>query len=220
MIEAALRSTRRAMLSAFGALGFVTVLGGGAFAQTAGAQVPVAELMQPGPLGDRVLGDANAPVTIVEYASLTCIHCANFHNETLPAIKTKYVDTGKVKIVFREFPFDPLATAASMLARCAPEQRYWPMLDLFFKTQDVWARSDKPLDALLVLARQAGFTQESFEACLKNQSVYDGINAMRKRGSETFAVNSTPTLFVNGQRMTGNRSIEEMEKMIEPLLPK
>jgi protein-disulfide isomerase len=209
---------RRTVLAGFAALGLAASLP--ALAQNAPATVPLADLMVAGPLGDKVLGDEKAPVTIVEYASLTCSHCAAFHNETLPAIKTKYVDTGKVRLILREFPFDPLATAASMLARCAPEQRYWPLIDAFFKTQDTWARSDKPLDSLLVLARQAGFTQETFEACLKNQSVYDGINAVRKRGTEMLRVDSTPTFFINGQRLTGNRSIAEMEKVIDALLPK
>lgn len=179
-----------------------------------------AGLLTPGPLGDKILGKADAPVTIVEYASLTCIHCANFHNDTLPALKEKFIETGKVRLIFREFPFDPLSTAASMLARCAPEPRYFPLVELFFKTQQAWAASEKPLDEMLGIARQAGFTQESFDACLKNQSVYDGLNAQRKAGSDTFGVSSTPTFFINGEKKSGNLSIAEMEKAIEPHLKK
>jgi protein-disulfide isomerase len=218
MLTSGLSLGRRALLAGIAMIGVAASLP--AQAQTAPATTPLADLMVAGPLGDRVMGDAKAPVTIVEYASLTCGHCAAFHVETLPEIKTKYVDTGKVRIILREFPFDPLATAASMLARCAPEQRYWPMIDVFFKTQDVWARSERPLDALLVLARQAGFTQETFEACLKNQSVYDGINAAKQRGADLLKVNSTPTFFINGQRVTGNRSVAEMEKLIDAAMPK
>lgn len=182
------------------------------------ANVDMAALLKPGPLGDRVLGKADAPVTIVEYASLTCSHCAAFHTETMPMVKEKLIETGKVRFIFREFPFDSLATAASMLARCTSEQRYFPLLDLFFKRQESWARSQKPLDELLGLARQAGFTQESFEACLKNQSVYEGINSVKQQAMDVYKVDSTPTFFVNGVKKSGNMSFEQVEKLIEPFL--
>lgn len=187
-------------------------------ASAQGRKPDTTTLMQPGPLGDRVVGKTDAPVTIVEYASFTCSHCANFHTGTYPALKAKYIDTGKVKLVFREFPLDPLSTAASMMARCAPEQRYFPIADVLFKTQQQWAMSDKPLDELIAIARQAGFTQESFEACLKDQKVYDALNEVKKRGAETFGVNSTPTFFVNGEMKRGNMTIEEFDKVLEPLL--
>jgi len=215
----AFRSSRRFMLAGFAALG-LAFSSAAALAQAASPTVSIADLMVAGPLGDKSMGDEKAPVTIVEYASLTCIHCSNFHNEVVPQLKAKYIESGKVRLIFREFPFDPLSTAASMLARCAPEARYWPMIDVFYRSFDSWTRAEKPLDAMLAIARQAGFTQESFEACLKNQSVYDGINAQRKRGSEVLGVSSTPTLFINGQRVVGGRSIEELEKIIEPLLNK
>lgn len=182
--------------------------------------VPLKDLMQAGPLGDRVLGKADAPVTIVEYASFTCVHCASFHLNTMPAFKEKYVDTGKVKLIFREFPFDAMATAMSMLARCATTERYYPLVDLFFRRQEAIMTSQKPLEELQSAARLAGFTQESFEACLKNQSIYDGVNAAKKHGAETLGVNSTPTFFINGTRVSGNQSIAELDKLLEPLLPK
>jgi protein-disulfide isomerase len=175
-------------------------------------------LLQAGPLGDKVLGKDDAPVTIIEYASLTCGHCANFHTRTFPALKEKYIDTGKVRMIFREFPLDPLSTAASMMARCSSEQRYFPLVTMLFQQLPQWAGSDKPLDALLAIARQAGFTQESFEACLKNQSVYDGLNTAKKRGAEVHGVNSTPTFFINGQIRRGDMSIEDLDKVLEPLL--
>ena len=175
-------------------------------------------LLQAGPLGDKVLGKDDAPVTIIEYASLTCGHCANFHTRTFPALKEKYIDTGKVRMIFREFPLDPLSTAASMMARCSSEQRYFPLVTMLFQQLPQWAGSDKPLDALLAIARQAGFTQESFEACLKNQSVYDGLNTAKKRGAEVHGVKSTPTFFINGQIRRGDMSIEDLDKVLEPLL--
>jgi protein-disulfide isomerase len=177
-------------------------------------------LLNAGPLGDKVLGKPDAPVTIVEYASFTCSHCADFHLNSFKALKEKYIDTGKVRFIFREFPLDPLSTAASMMARCAPDQRYFPLADMLFSQQREWAGSDKPLDDLLAIARQAGFTQESFEACLKNQAIYDGINAAKRAGVDQHGVNSTPTFFINGQKKVGNTTIEAFDALIEPLLAK
>lgn len=194
---------------------------GSGTAQAAPAAKPdMAKLLEAGPLGDKILGKADAPVTIVEYASLTCSHCADFHANTFKTLKEKYIETGKVRMIFREFPLDPLSTAASMMARCAPETRYFPLVDVLFSQQKNWAMSEKPLDSLLAIARQAGFTQESFEACLKNQSIYDGLNEAKKRGVEGHGVNSTPTFFINGEIRRGNMSVEDLEKLLAPHLPK
>jgi protein-disulfide isomerase len=176
------------------------------------------ELATPGPLGDIAQGPADAKVTIIEYASLTCSHCAAFHRDTYPVLKSRYIDTGKVRYVLREFPLDPLATAGFMLARCDGEQKYYPIVDLLFQQQRAWTATDKPLDALRQMMRQAGFSQEKFDACLKDQKVYDAINAVKNRGMETFKVDSTPTFFINGQRYPGNMSIDEIEKIIKPIL--
>jgi protein-disulfide isomerase len=182
------------------------------------AQGPsVEELMRPGPLPDLVLGKADAPVTIVEYASMTCPHCANFHKTTYPALKSKYIDTGKVRFIFREFPLDDLAVAASMLARCAGAEKSMALIDVLFASQDKWAVRD-PVPALLQIAKQAGFTQASFDECLKDQKLYNNILAMRERGSKEFKVESTPTLFVNGKLQKGGATIEELDKLIQPLL--
>jgi protein-disulfide isomerase len=212
---------RRSTLKAIVALALPLMFAAPAsvFAQ-ASDTAPLKDLMQAGPLGDRVLGKDDAPVTIVEYASFTCVHCANFHINNLPAFKEKYIDTGKAKLIFREFPFDAMATAMSMLARCTPSERYYPLVDLFFRRQEAIMTSQKPLDELQAAARLAGFTQESFEACLKNQSIYDGVNAVKKHGAETLGVNSTPTFFINGKRVSGNQSIADLDKLLEPLLPK
>jgi len=181
------------------------------------AQGPsVEELMRPGPLPDLVLGKADAPVTIVEYASMTCPHCANFHKTTYPALKSKYIDTGKVRFIFREFPLDDLAVAASMLARCAGAEKSMALIDVLFASQDKWAVRD-PVPALLQIAKQAGFTQASFDECLKDQKLYNDILAMRERGSKEFKVESTPTLFVNGKLQKGGATIEELDELIQPL---
>ena len=175
------------------------------------------ELMRPGALPDLVLGKADAPVTIIEYASMTCPHCANFHKTTYPALKTKYIETGKVRFIFREFPLDDLAVAASMLARCAGGEKSMALIDVLFASQDKWATRD-PIPALLQIAKQAGFTQASFDTCLKDQKLYNDILAVRERGSKEFKVESTPTLFVNGKLQKGGATIEELEKLIQPLL--
>jgi len=171
-----------------------------------------------GPLGDVVLGDKDAKVTIYEYASLTCSHCAAFHADVWPKLKANYVDTGKVRFILREFPLDPLAVAGFMLSRCNGNDRYYPITDLLFSTQKTWAYADKPAEALQTLMRQAGFTQESFEACLKNQSIYDAVLQVRSRGGKEFQIDATPTFFINGQMYRGAMTIEELDKAIVALL--
>ncbi|MET1414028.1 DsbA family protein [Roseibium sp. HPY-6] len=182
-----------------------------AFAQS----VDVDELMVPGPLGDKILGDENAPVTVVEYASMTCGHCANFHNRTWKPLKEQYVDTGKVRFVFREFPLDPVSAAAFMLARCAPAENYFEIVDTMFENQRAWAFTDNPYNSLLDFSKQIGFTQESFEECLTNQGLLDAVNAVRDRAANEFGVNSTPTFFINGARHPGAMSIEQMGALID-----
>jgi protein-disulfide isomerase len=180
--------------------------------------VSPADLAVPGPLGDVALGPADAKVTIIEYASMTCPHCAAFHQETWPELKKRWVDTGKVRFVLREFPLDPLATAGFMLARCDGETKYYPIVDLLFSQQRAWAYAERPLDALRQMMKQAGFSQEKFDSCLKDQKLYDAVNAVKNRGMDVFKVESTPTFFINGQRHPGNLSIDEIEKVIKPIL--
>jgi protein-disulfide isomerase len=207
---------RRAFAGASAALGFSGLLP--AFAQATSETYPADELSVAGPLGDKPLGNANAPVKIYEYASMTCGHCATFHAEGFKVLKDKYIDAGKAFYVLREFPLDPLAAAGFMLAHCSGDGKYHPMVDLLFAQQRGWTQTDKPVDALLSLWRQAGFAQESFETCLKNQSIYDGVNAVRQRGVEKFKVDSTPTFFINGRKYKGALSPKELEDIIEPLL--
>lgn len=217
--------SRRALLVALsaGALGaslaFAPHL---ALAQSKGpAEVPVAELMKPGPRGDLTLGPADAKVTVVEYASMTCGHCAHFAKDVWPELKKKYVDSGKVRFVFREFPLDNLAAAASMLARCAGGDKTFPLIEILFEKQSDWAFSEgNPVPKLFEIAKQAGFTQESFDKCLTDQKLLDDITAGRTRASDVFGVSATPTFFVNGKRLQGTPTIAAFDKMIEPLLAK
>lgn len=171
-------------------------------------------LMEPGPLGEIALGDPEAPNTVIEYASMTCSHCAAFHKNTWPAFKEKYVDTGKVYFVLREYPLDALATAAFMLARCAPKERYFPLIGLMFDRQPEWAFTDNPKEALLTFVRQAGFTEESFNACLSNREIQDGVLAVKTRASNDFGVSSTPTFFINGEMKRGELSIEDIDEIL------
>ncbi|CUA94708.1 DsbA family protein [Pannonibacter indicus] len=205
--------TRRQLLASAAATTFAAALATSvpAVAQSA----DVAKLMEPGPLGDMVLGNEDAPVTIIEYASLTCGHCANFHKNTLPELKKQYIDTGKAKMIMREFPLDPVASGGFMLARCAPQDKYFDVLSAMFADQRSWAFTQDPYNAMLNFSKQLGFTQESFEACLGNQQLLDGITAVQERASKEFGVNSTPTFFVNGERIVGASSFDEFAKVIE-----
>ncbi len=184
--------------------------------------VPEADLMKPEALPDRVMGDANAPVTIVEYASMTCPHCAHFQETTVPQLKKEYIDPGKAKYMLREFPLDDLAAAAFMLARCSGELdsgRYYALVDTLFAKQNTWA-VQQPIPPLMAIAKQAGFTEQSFNACLNNQKLLDNIEAVRERAVKQFQVNSTPTFFINGQKYVGALSFDDMKKAIDPLLAK
>ncbi len=182
--------------------------------------IPQADLMKPQALPDMVLGSDKAPVTVVEYASMTCPHCAHFAENTFPEFKKKYIDTGKVRYMLREFPLDPLAAAGFMLARCAGEtdkNRYYAMVDTLFRQQLTWV-VNQPLPVLLSIAKQAGFTKESFDACLANQKLLDDIQAERQRAIDTYKVKSTPTFFINGSRHVGALTIEDISKAIDAYL--
>lgn len=170
------------------------------------------ELLKPGPLAEMELGAKDAPITVIEYASMTCSHCADFHNKVYPEFKARYIDTGKVRFIFREFPLDPLAAGAFMLARCT-EDNYFGFVEMLFRHQEGWTRTNDPVTALFELSKQAGFTEQSFDKCLSNQRLLDGINEVRDRAERLFDVDSTPTFFVNGQIARGVQTIDDFEKL-------
>ncbi len=222
--ELQLQINRREFCRCSGAVALAAAFVGASLLSFAGAaraaSVPIVELMAPEALPDMALGNEKAPVTIVEYASMTCPHCARFQEGTFPELKKRYIDTGKVHYIFREFPLDKLAAAASMLARCAganDKNKYFALVDTLFQQQRTWA-VEKPIPPLLAIAKQAGFTEQSFNACLSNQKVLDGIEAVRQRAIDKFKVNSTPTFFINGNSYSGEMSIDDMAKIIDPLL--
>ena len=179
------------------------------------AYIPETKLMAKGELPDIIYGDPNAKITIIEYASMTCPHCARFHTEVFPKLKKKYIDTGKVKLIYREFPLDNLAAGASMLARCLkPVEKSKKLIDVLMEKQPSWAfvRSN-PLPPLFALAKQAGFTQKQFDACLTNDKLLAKLARQRARASKEFGVNSTPHFFINGKRLN-NGSISGFDKAI------
>jgi protein-disulfide isomerase len=181
------------------------------------AQVDVATLLQPGPLPEQALGEATAPVTVVEYASLSCSHCQEFHEKTFPEVKKRLIDTGKVRFVFRDFPLDQFALAGAMIARCAGDEKYFPIVDAFFAQQDSLLGAQDPLAWLQNFGKQVGFTQEQLEACLSNRELEDNLLKVRETASGKFGVNSTPTFFFNGKVRRGALTIEDFEKEVGAL---
>lgn len=177
------------------------------------------ELKVPGPLGDMSLGDPKAPIKIYEYASLTCSHCAEFNKDTFPSLKKDYIDTGKVYYTLRDFPFDPIATAAYMLAHCAGPERYFDFVDVLFKTQAQWAFVQTPMDALKNIGKQGGFSDDTFDACMKNEKIFDHVKAVAERGASTFGVRSTPTFFINGEKVDGAIPYSDFEPLLKKHLP-
>ena len=169
---------------------------------------------------DRILGNPQAPITIVEYASLTCPHCAHFANDVLPEIKKEWIDTGKAKLVLRDFPLDEPALRAAMIARCAPADRYYAFADTFFAAQEKWVRSPDYREALARLAKLGGMGKEEFDTCLKNTELENKVVEGRLKATQELEVNSTPTFFVNGSKLAGAPTAEEFEKLLSSLAAK
>jgi protein-disulfide isomerase len=169
---------------------------------------------------DRILGNPEAPITIVEYASLTCPHCAHFANDVLPELKKEWIDTGKAKLVLRDFPLDEPALRAAMIARCAPPERYYAFADTFFTAQEKWVRSGDYREALARLAKLGGMGQAEFDTCIKNTELENKIVEGRLRATQELEVTSTPTFFVNGSKFAGAPTKEEFEKLLSGLAAK
>jgi len=173
-------------------------------------------------LADRVLGKADAPVTIIDYSSLTCPHCATFHTETLPKLKEAYIDTGKAKLIFRDFPFDQWALKASMMARCAPAERYYPLLDVLFKNLGQWSRAKDPSVALMTYGKLAGLSEATINACWANKDLEAGVLGFYMDGQAKYKVESTPTFILNdgAARITGAQPFEKFAEAIDKLTKK
>src|SRR5215470_5632115 len=169
---------------------------------------------------DRILGNPQAPITIVEYASLTCPHCAHFANDVFPELKKKWIDAGKVKLVFRDYPLDEPALRAAMIARCAPRDRFYAYVDTIFAQQEKWVTSRDYREALARLVRLGGMSQDAFDKCLKDTALENKILEERLTASKELDVNSTPTFFVNGTKFTGAPTVEEFDKVLSGLSAK
>ncbi len=218
-----LDANRRGFLKIGGAL----ALAGAPFAalaqeaskDAAGAKVPLDLLMAPQALPDIWMGDPKAPVTIVEYASMTCSHCADFEAHCFPLLKANYIDKGKVRYAMREFPLDPLAAAAAMLARCSGDKRE-AMIELLFQQQANWAFVKNPLDALRNLVKQTGMSSTDFDACLNNQKLFDNVDAVRDQAAQKFGVTATPTFFINGDKRPGEIPPDQLDAALAPYFKK
>ncbi|HYM03250.1 MAG TPA: thioredoxin domain-containing protein [Stellaceae bacterium] len=167
---------------------------------------------------DRILGKADAPITIIEYASLTCPHCAEFDRDTLPKVKAAWIESGKAKLVFRDFPLDGLALRAAMLARCAPPERFYGFIDTLFQSQLTWARAHDPIEALGRIAKLGGMTEEQFQSCMKNEEVSNNVVASENTAQKELGVNSTPTFFVNGIKVEGAVNFEAFGNVLDKAL--
>lgn len=167
------------------------------------------------PLGDRILGNPDAPVVLIEYASATCPHCAEFHEKLLPQIKAEYVDTGKVKFIFREFPLDNNALAVFMLVRCLPEDKFFVTTDLLFRRQQLWAKAQDPGAEVAKIMNMAGMDKAAFEACLKKEDLAKTLVDYSQKSAKDFGIKGTPALFVNGEYVDGHKDMNDVKKALD-----
>lgn len=213
--------TRRAFTAALSLTGLAALAGLSPLSLITEAMAQsAADVAKPVSLPDMALGPANATVTITEYASMTCPHCAAFTEEVFPKIKKEYIDSGKIRFVFREFPLDIKAAAGSMLARCIAKDdaaKYFAVVDMLFKQQNDWVTKNTT-ETLTRIGKQAGLSQQAVEDCLKDQALLDKIVADQKFAGEVLKVNSTPTFFINGEMFKGEMKFEEFDKRIKSLL--
>jgi protein-disulfide isomerase len=220
-----------------GAAAAVVVVGGGAWYVSAqqsgnratlvegavptapGAEIPMDQLMQPaGNVPEHVEGSPDAKVVVIEYLSPTCPHCARFQNEVYPELKAQYIDTGKIRYIPRPYVRNVLDDVVFMLAEAAGPERYLDVINTFFKSQDQWVLSQTPDDAMFAIAQQLGFTKETYEAALTNQTLFSGMEEMREQATKDFKVQGTPTFYVNGKMLTGEQTLDDLKAAIDPLL--
>jgi len=177
---------------------------------------------QPSPIHDMVLGNAKAPITVIEYANFTCSHCADFYNDVMPELEKRYVDTGKVKFIFRDYPTDAYGLKASTLARCMPEQQYYPFIKVLFKNYATWVRAPKPEETLMQYASMSGLTPEKAKTCLDDTKLMDALVELRTTAAEKYDITGTPTFLINDgeEKIVGARSVEDFSKIFDKILAK
>jgi protein-disulfide isomerase len=180
---------------------------------------PQTELMADGPLGERALGKPNAPVTVIEYVSLTCPHCANFQKNIFPRVKKEFIDTGKIRFIVREFPIGHTSGHAAIINRCAPEDKYFFLLNQFLTRQPEWVSQEVRPDAIYAVAKSSGMSREAFDKCLSNQTIIDGLTEVKQRGRK-YGVIGTPTFFINGRKAAqGEVTFDQIKALIEEAPP-
>ncbi|MEO5807130.1 thioredoxin domain-containing protein [Devosia sp.] len=214
-----MKFNRRETLILAAAASALSFAGIGAASAADGDKIDEAKLMAPKGVPDHALGKDTATVTVIEYASPTCPHCAAFSNDVLPTFLTTYVDSGLVKYILRPFSRNVLDSAIFMLAEAAGPTAYHNVISTYFKTQGTWGVSDKPRDAIFDVAKQLGFTQETFDAALTNQDLFTGIEALRDQAIKDFGLAGTPTFYINGKTLSGEQSLAQLAAEIDPLLP-
>jgi protein-disulfide isomerase len=216
--EKTVKFTRRDTLILAASASLASSLGLGAAHAQEGTTKDVAKLADVA-LPDRPLGSDTAPVTVIEYASPTCPHCATFHNQVFPELRAAYIDTGKVRFLLRPFVRNVLDAVVFMLAEAGGPEQYHNIVSTYFKTQDQWGLSQTPRDALLAIALQLGFTEASFEEALKNQDLFAKMETMREQALKDFGLEGTPTFYINGKQLTGDKTMAQMQAAIDPLVP-
>ncbi|MBC6444866.1 MAG: DsbA family protein [Alphaproteobacteria bacterium GM202ARS2] len=182
------------------------------------AEAAIADTLEA--MTEKVMGSTDAPVTLIEYASLTCGHCANFHNNVLPALKKRYIDSGKVKLVYRDYPLDIYALRAAMLARCSGDDKFFAFLKVLYQQQNNWARARDPLVELVHIANIGGIKGEDFKQCVGNKGLEDAILEERLRADKAYKITGTPTLIINEQKYTGAVTVEAISQALDAKLPK
>ncbi len=207
---------RRHILIGGGALALLTAGGGvGLYLRNSVAQETLTPLENGLFEQDRVLGDPNAPVTIIEYSSLTCPHCAAFHADTLPTLKKNWIDEGKARLVYRHFPFDALGMYAALAANCVEGERHFGFIDILFRNQQRWARSQDPRASIEQMAALAGIDKASLDACVQDEASLSRIQKMQRIGQDEYGINSTPSFVINGKKLVGNQGIESFEEALK-----
>ena len=169
-------------------------------------------------LENKTLGKIDAPIKMIEFASLTCGHCARFHNEVMPSIKKKYIDTGKIFFTYKDFPLDKFALKASIISRCSGNEKFFSFLDVFYRKQSSWTKTQDPFKSLIKIAKVGGIKDEDIKVCVSNKSIEDGLLKDRLDSSKKFDITATPTIYLNGEKYNGDLTLEALEFKINSLL--
>ena len=169
-------------------------------------------------LQNQTLGQETAPIKMIEFASLTCGHCAKFHNEVFPKLKEDYIDSGKIYFTYQDFPLDKFALKASVIARCSGKDKYFSFLKVLYKKQKDWTRSQDPFKSLLKIAKLGGLKNDEIKVCVSNKSIEDGILKKRLNSTKEFEIKATPTIYINGKKYNGDLSYEALKLKLDSLI--